>query len=117
MCTTMLRIGLVLALCGLVVETAASVSRVVEPPPGGELRSSNYSGMFELYDANRQQGLGNYITVDFVLTAYSLCLTDVLTTAEEDLLYPTFRDMTVALARASNSRSPSHQPPTWPWRM
>ena len=50
----------------------------------------NYEGMFQLYNANRQQGIGNYITVDFILTAYNLLVQELLTIEEEEVYIPPF---------------------------
>jgi hypothetical protein len=68
--------------------------------------------MFQLYNVNRQQGIGNYITVDFVLTAYNLLLQELLTTEEEEVLYPTFRALIATLVttlQQQEAQSPQHR--------
>src|SRR5262249_53995272 len=70
------------------------------------LKATSYEGMFQLYDANRQQGLGNYITVDFILTAYNLLVQDLLSTVEEEVLYATLRDLTATLVTTLQQHEP-----------
>ena len=72
------------------------------PPPGSALvvKKDQHDSMFKVYEENREQGIGNYITADFVLTAYVLFLKDILTAAEEEVLYPAFREFVAgALAK------------------
>ena len=58
-----------------------------------ETTATRYSGMFEVYEKNREQGVGNYITVDFILTAYSLFTGDLLTLLEEKEIHPAYREL------------------------
>lgn len=77
------------------------VSKAVSPPVSSPapakdaapvVKRSQHDSMFKIYEENREQGIGNYITADFVLTAYGLFLNDVLTAVEEEVLYPALRD-------------------------
>ena len=68
-------------------------------------QNTEHSGMFAVYEHNRTAGIGNFITTDFVLTAYGLLLTDLLTATEEQTLAPTFQ----ALVRELGAALP--QPP------
>jgi hypothetical protein len=54
---------------------------------------TKFNGMFELYKNNRNLEIGNYITSDFILTAYSLLCRDVLSDVEEKMLYPAFNTL------------------------
>ncbi len=94
---------LLLVLCGLAPGASAAVSA---QPPETVLSLSAYDGMFQLYDDNRTRGIGNYVTVDFVLTAYSLVMHDLLTTVEAEVLSPAFREMITALGTALTQPGP-----------
>src|SRR5882724_13118530 len=88
---------LLLVLCGLAPGASAAVSaQLLETVVG----LSAYDGMFQLYDDNRTRGIGNYVTVDFVLTAHSLVMHDLLTTVEAEVLSPASREMITALGTA-----------------
>ena len=86
---------------------------LVELEPDGKVQvlfpngyKEQNEGMFQLYEANRQQGIGNYIIVDFILTAYSLLVQELLTAIEEEVLYPTFRDLTATLVTTLQQHEP-----------
>ena len=70
-------------------------------------QNTEHAGMFAVYEHNRTAGIGNFITTDFVLTAYGLLLTDLLTAMEEQTLAPTFqalvRDLSAALPQPPES--------------
>jgi hypothetical protein len=63
------------------------------PKPTIMLQPSTFEGMFDLYQDNRNQGVGNYITVDFLLTAYRLLLSDVLTDVETRIIHPNLTEL------------------------
>jgi hypothetical protein len=63
------------------------------PTPAAMLQPSKFEGMFDLYQDNRSQGVGNYITVDFLLTAYHLLLSDVLTDVETRIIHPNLTEL------------------------
>ena len=71
------------------------------------IQNTEHSGMFAVYENNRTAGIGNFITTDFVLTAYGRLLTDLLTDLEEQTLAPTFqalvRDLSAALPQPPDS--------------
>ena len=48
-------------------------------------------GFFDLYAENRQQGIGNFITEDFWLLAYSLIRQSTLDTLEQQQMMPLFK--------------------------
>lgn len=83
---------IVLAL--LSVERVAADLRVEPVEP-------RYSGMFDLYEANRKEGIPNYITEDFVLLAYSMALNEAVILMEEQSLMPAFQAYVEALGKLS----------------
>src|SRR5262245_12615733 len=99
--TTLCRLGLVLAICLFAIQALARVSGAEDQravpslasPTRATSQATPYEGMFQLYNANRQQGIGNYVTVDFILVAYNLFVQEILTAVEEEVLYPTFRTL------------------------
>ena len=103
--TTFCRLGLVLAVClcpiqvlnGVAVAQDQRAVQASAPATRPSFQTTPYDGMFQLYHANRQQGIGNYVTIDFVLTAYNLLLQELLTVEEEEVLYPTFRALIATL--------------------
>src|SRR5262245_22763166 len=115
--TTLCRLSLMLAVCGVaalasVGDSIAENVRAVQslaPTTRTVVKTTTYEGMFQLYDANRRQGLGNYITVDFILTAYSLFVQEILTAVEEEILHATFHDLTATLVTTLQQHEP--QPP------
>jgi len=54
---------------------------------------------FSLYEKNRQEGIPNYITSDFVLTAFSLFKRELLTEMEEKKLYPLLKELSSELLK------------------
>lgn len=81
---------------------------LLAPGSVGSARAASVKqGMFDIYEANRQHGLGNYITEDFVLLAYAMTLREALGEMEEAVLLPTL-DALVAgsLKKVSSSRHP-----------
>jgi hypothetical protein len=63
-------------------------------------------GMFGLYEQNRDKGIPNYITEDFILLAYGMVLNETVTEIEESLLYPEFKNLTDALIKKLNDMKP-----------
>src|SRR5262249_46587309 len=119
MCTTLCRLSLVLAVCIFTVQVLARVSvaqdhrevQSLAPSTRTTFQTTPYEGMFQLYGVNRQEGIGNYITVDFILTAYSLFVQDLFTAMEEETLYPTLRDLIATLVttlQQQESQPPEH---------
>ena len=117
---TFCRLGLVLAvcLCSIQVLTGVSVAQdhreaqSLAPATRTPFQTTSYEGMFQLYNANRQQGIGNYVTVDFILTAYNLLLQELLTIEEEEVFYPTFRTLIATLVttlQPQAAQSPPHR--------
>jgi len=80
--------------CLIVILGAVRMGFCATVPAAGTYQSDS---MFKLYDENRKDGVGNFITTDFVLTAYSLLLNDLLTSIEKQVLYPTFTKLTHGL--------------------
>lgn len=64
------------------------------------LSRTSSRGMFSLYDENFKQGIGNYITVDFILTAYSMLIKDVITDMENMEIYPAFKELVSKLNKS-----------------
>ena len=64
-----------------------------------ETTATRYGGMFDLYEKNREQRIGNYITVDFILTAYSLFTGDLITLVEEQEILPAYRELADGLTK------------------
>ena len=56
-------------------------------------------GMFALYQENRERGIPNYITEDFVLLSHSMLTENAITTAEEKTLYPSLCKLTAVLKK------------------
>ncbi|CCK80687.1 DUF3160 domain-containing protein [Desulfobacula toluolica] len=50
-------------------------------------------GMFALYEQNRQQGIPNYITEDFMLLSHGMVINETVTMLEETLLLPEFKNL------------------------
>jgi hypothetical protein len=117
MCSTFCRLSLGLAVCGLAIQALVGVSIAEDhreipslaPATRTTFQTTPYEGMFQLYGANSQQGIGNYITVDFILMAYSLFVQDLFTAIEEETLYTTFRDLIVTLVTTLQQQA--SQPP------
>ncbi len=61
--------------------------------------SDTPQGMFDLYEQNRDKGIPNYITEDFILLAYSMILNETVTDIEETLLYPELKTLTDSLIK------------------
>ncbi len=59
-------------------------------------------GMFDLYEQNRNQGIPNYITEDFLVLAYCMTLNGAITDIEEKTLLPHFRSLVEGLAVAAS---------------
>ena len=95
---------LVLLLCGLA--TAGMSAPSTPPPPEVVLGVSPYDGMFQLYNDNRARGIGHYMTVDFVLTAYSLFMHELLTEVEADILTPACQELTKTLVATLAPQEP-----------
>lgn len=66
-------------------------------PPKRTEAPTTLPGMFALYEQNREQGIGNYITVDFVLTAYNLMVRDLLTSVEEKEISSAMKQLAAGL--------------------
>ena len=60
-------------------------------------KKSNISSFFELYQKNREENIPNYITADFVFTAFSIFKRDLITQIEEQKIYPLFKDFSYQL--------------------
>jgi len=74
----------VLLLTGLLLFPAAAYgagepAKAETPPP---------AAMFDLYEQNRKQGVGNYITEDFIILAAEMAMNQSLTKLERDVLLP-----------------------------
>ena len=67
----------------------------------------SYYGMFELYEANRKEGIPNYITEDFVLLAYSMAINEAMTLMEEESLAPAFQTYVETLGKLSGKDAAS----------
>ena len=117
---TFCRLGLVLAVCLCTIQVLTGVSvaqdhreaQSLAPATRTPFQTTSYEGMFQLYNANRQQGIGNYVTVDFILTAYNLLVQELLTIEEEEVFYPTFRTLIATLVttlQPQASQSPPHR--------
>lgn len=67
------------------------LSAVVNASAAVPAQETHYSGMFEIYEANRASGTGNYITADFMAAAYGLFMEDLLTGVEEKEIRPAYQ--------------------------
>src|SRR5262249_24059977 len=94
---------LLLVFCGLA--PGASTAVIVQPPET-IVGLTAYDGMFQLYDDNRTRGIGNYVTVDFVLTPYSLIMHDLLSAVEAEVLFSASQEMITALDTALAQSEP-----------
>lgn len=65
------------------------------------IEQPSYNGMFDLYEANRKEGVPNYITEDFVLLAYSMAINEAMTHLEEQNLVPAFQAYVETLGKLS----------------
>ena len=61
----------------------------------------SYYGMFDLYEANRKEGIPNYITEDFVLLAYSMAINEAVTHLEEQHLVLAFQAYVETMGKLS----------------
>lgn len=95
---TCLRLAISLALIVLL-----AVGPVAASEPSTE-------GMFRLYADNREAGVPNYITEDFLLLAYSMTLNETLTSLEEQVLLPKFEAF-IGEALDRLSESDGKEPP------
>ncbi len=76
----------------------------IEPIEAGSMQPEEhplYDGMFDLYEANRKEGIPNYITEDFVLLAYSMAINETVTLMEAQNLVPAFRAYVESLGELS----------------
>ncbi|MCP4659931.1 MAG: DUF3160 domain-containing protein, partial [bacterium] len=85
-----------LPLLALFLLTGPAVLALAEPAET-ELEPE---GMFELYEQNRERGIPNYVTEDFLLLAYSMLLNETMTEIEERHLAPRLRAFVEALGEA-----------------
>jgi uncharacterized protein DUF3160 len=117
--TTLCSLGFVLAVCCCTIQALTGVSVAEDHRAVPSLAAATrtpfqatpYEGMLQLYNANRQQGIGNYVTVDFILTAYNLLVQELLSIEEEEVLYTTFRALIATLVttlQQQASPSPQH---------
>ncbi len=58
-------------------------------------------GMFRVYQNNRAEGIGNYVTRDFLLLGYSMILTEEIAAHEQKYDYPDLRASIEALSAAA----------------
>src|SRR5580658_4753642 len=58
-------------------------------------------GMFRVYENNRAEGIGNYVTRDFLLLGYSMILTEEIAAHEQKYDYPDLRASIQALSAAA----------------
>ncbi len=72
-------------------------------------KSPSFTGMFDLYQDNRAQGAGNFITTDFLLASYNLLLEKVAAKAEEQELLPRLQSLASTLQKQLVALPP-HQP-------
>lgn len=60
--------------------------------------NGRYLGMFDLYQQNRDQGIPNYITEDFLILAHSMIIDRALARLEKESLSPLFTSLVRGLA-------------------
>ena len=62
-------------------------------------------GMFQIYQQNRDKGIPNYVTEDFILLAYSLTLSQAVTELEKKKLAPALAELVRRLLQNLHSKS------------
>ena len=65
------------------------------------------TGMFQLYDQNKTDGIPNYITEDFILLSYGMMVNTAVTRMEETVFLPALNDL---VEKMKNSLQASHTP-------
>ncbi len=65
--------------------------------PAAAAPASRAESMFQLYEANRKEGIPNYVTEDFILLAYGMAVNETITDVEETVLLPRFRALVEGL--------------------
>ncbi|WP_321419085.1 DUF3160 domain-containing protein [uncultured Desulfobacter sp.] len=68
------------------------------------------TGMFELYAMNEKDNIGNYITEDFILTAYAMMVNQSVTDMEQAVVMPAFRNLLTAMVQHLKDNPPSKVP-------
>ena len=71
------------------------------------IRRAPFYGMFYLYEANRKEGVPNYITEDFVLLTYSMAINEAVTHLEERSFLPAFQAYVETLGKLSGKDNAS----------
>ncbi|NWH05991.1 DUF3160 domain-containing protein [Desulfobacter latus] len=68
------------------------------------------TGMFELYAMNERDNIGNYITEDFILTAYAMMVNQSVTDMEQAVIVPAFKNLLTAMVQHLKNNPPSKVP-------
>lgn len=68
------------------------------------------TGMFELYAMNEKDNIGNYITEDFILTAYAMMVNQSVTDMEQAVVMPAFKNLLTALKEHLKKNPPAKMP-------
>ncbi|WP_020585253.1 DUF3160 domain-containing protein [Desulfobacter curvatus] len=70
-------------------------------------RNSVPAGMFDLYAMNEKEDIGNYITEDFILTAYAMMVNQSVTDMEQAVVMPAYKTLLTAMVQhLQNTPSP-----------
>src|SRR6266404_2602964 len=84
--------------------TTAMAATLVSHVAMAAAEPAAHKGMFDLYDANRREGVPNYITEDFVLLSYSMIVESSITSMEQNLAYPQLQKLVKALIEKSQAQ-------------
>jgi len=76
-----------------VTQSHAGIAKSVRDSLPEEEQSKKYDGMFALYQANREHGVGNFITADFVLNTYNLAMRKTVSDLEESEILPLLHNL------------------------
>lgn len=83
---------------------AIPVGSLPQPAAASE---TSYSGFFPLYEANRREGVPNYVTEDFLAQAYAMLVEDAATRFEERDALPALLELAPLLrSRIGSSTEP-----------
>ncbi len=84
----------------LLSSTLAFASVPATAATGGKVDSPRPSGIFDLYEQNRTEGVANYITTDFIMLSYSMIRRQDATLLEQRYIMPALLELTVHLQQS-----------------
>lgn len=68
--------------------------------------SAESETMFSVYENNRRNGVGNYVTEDFILLGHSLMMSELLAEVEQQVLAPRLNDLVDGLLAVLTTQAP-----------